>query len=134
MKRVLVYGTFDLFHYGHLELLRKVKEICDYLIVGVASDDYALKKGRKTIYNCKERYEIVKSIKYVDECFVNELPFENRLEQILKYNVDAIVVDEKNKKFFEYLHGICNVLSFPRTSGISTTIIKKKIKVKDEQE
>ena len=65
MKRILVYGTFDLFHYGHLELLRKAKEISNngVVIVGVASDEYALKKGQKTIFNEKERVEIIKSIK-----------------------------------------------------------------------
>ena len=131
-KNIIVYGTFDLFHYGHLTLLHKSKEMCDNLIVGVASDEYAIKKGKHTIFNIKERCEIIKSIKYVDNCFVNDLPFESRLEQIIKYNADAIIVDENNRKYFNYLHDICDVLSFPRTPNISTSIIKAKIKRRNE--
>ena len=130
MKRVLVYGTFDLFHFGHLELLRKAKELSNNgkLIVGIASDEYALQKGQKTIFNENARAEIVKSIKYVDDVFINNLPFENRLAQILENKIDIVIVDEKNIKYFDYLKNICEVSFFPRTPNISTTKIKEKIK------
>lgn len=130
MKRVLVYGTFDLFHFGHLELLRKAKELSNNgkLIVGIASDEYALQKDQKTIFNENTRAEIVKSIKYVDDVFINNLPFENRLAQILENKIDIVIVDEKNIKYFDYLKNICEVSFFPRTPNISTTKIKEKIK------
>ena len=130
MKRILVYGTFDLFHYGHLELLKKAKEISNngVVIVGVASDEYALKKGQKTIFNEKERREIIKSIKYVDDVFINDSPFEHRLQQILDNKIDLVIVDEKNIKYFDYLKDICEVGFFPRTPNISTTKIKEVIK------
>jgi glycerol-3-phosphate cytidylyltransferase len=133
-KTIICYGTFDLFHYGHLQLLKNVNELIDRenggkLIVGVSSDEYNIvKKGKTPIIDCKQRCEILKSIKYVDDVFVNEKDFDKRVCDIQKYNANAIVVDEKYKKLCEGVYDTCDVLSMPRTDGISTTDIKKIIK------
>jgi glycerol-3-phosphate cytidylyltransferase len=131
MKRVLVYGTFDLFHYGHLELLKKSKELYDdvFLIVGVNSDDYVKRRGKKNIIACEHRCAIVKSIKYVDECFVNNCDYEDRENDIINKGVDIVVVNEESIDKFNYLNkrGI-KVMTLPRTPNISTSIIKNKIK------
>lgn len=87
-KNVLVYGTFDLFHYGHLNLLKKSKDLAikygGKLIVGVNSDRWAKEKGKKTIINEKQRVSIVQAIKYVDETFVNDKKYSDKKEDIIK--------------------------------------------------
>ena len=131
-KNVLVYGTFDLFHYGHLNLLKKSKDLAikygGKLIVGVNSDRWAKEKGKKTIINEKQRVSIVQAIKYVDETFVNDKKYSDKKEDIIKKNIGAIVIDKKNLNDYIYLKNDCDIVSFKRTNGISTTKIKNRIK------
>lgn len=131
-NNVLVYGTFDLFHYGHLQLLKKSKELADKmggkLIVAASSDRWAKESGKNVIINENERIEIIKAIKYVDETFINDKSCEERLDDIFKYDVGVVVIDEKHKNRYLYLNKYCTLLSFDRTEGISTTKIKEKIK------
>lgn len=131
-KNVLVYGTFDLFHYGHLELLKKSKELANKmggkLIVAASSDRWAKESGKNVIINECERIEIIKSIKYVDKAFINDKKCEDRLLDVIENDVAIVIIDEKHKKHYEYLNNICCVMSFERTKGISTSEIKKRIK------
>lgn len=130
-KTIICYGTFDLFHYGHLMLLKRIQDIIidnGKLIIGVNSDEYAFqKKGCYPVINCYQRCEILKNIKGVDYVFVNDNGFRNRLHDIKKYNADAIVVDEDGKYYCEGYVGDCDIIVFPRTNNISTTDIKNKI-------
>lgn len=124
MKKVITFGTFDLFHIGHLKILERAKQEGDYLIVGVSSDDLNIKKGKKAVFPLNERVEIVKSIKYVDEVFIEE-SLELKDEYIKKYNADLLVMGDDWKDKFNWVS--CNVKYLDRTPNISTTYLKNSI-------
>jgi len=123
-KTVITYGTFDLFHIGHLNLLKRAKELGDKLIVAVSTDEFNMIKGKKSIIPFEQRVEIVRSIKYVD-LVIPEVSWEQKVADILKYNVDIFVMGEDWEGKFDYLKQYCEVVYLPRTKGISTTEIKK---------
>jgi len=124
--RVLTYGTFDLFHIGHLNLLKKAKSLGDELIVGVSSDEFNEKKGKKSFIKYEDRVEIVKSIKYVDKV-IKEDNWEQKIDDIKKYNIDIFVMGEDWKGKFDFLNKYCQVVYLPRTEGISSTYLKEKL-------
>lgn len=127
MKRVITFGTFDLFHIGHLNILKRCKNIGDYLIVGVSSDELNKYKGKDSIIPLNERLEIIKSIKYVDEVFVEER-LDLKKEYISKYNIDILVMGDDWKNKFDDMP--CKVIYLERTPTISTSNLKKYIKNK----
>jgi len=127
MKRILTYGTFDLFHIGHLNLLRRAKELGDYLIVGVSTDEFNELKGKISIIPYKERQEIIRAIKYVDEV-IGENSWDQKIEDIQKYNIDILVMGEDWRGKFDYLSQYCEVVYLPRTKNISSTELKNKMK------
>ena len=92
MKRVITYGTFDMFHIGHLNLLKRAKALGDELIVAVSIDEFNMLKGKKTLIPFNERVEIVKSIKYVDKVIPEE-NWEQKIDDIKKYNIDIFVME-----------------------------------------
>jgi glycerol-3-phosphate cytidylyltransferase len=122
--RVITFGTFDLFHIGHVEILRRCKERGDYLIVGVSSDNLNKKKGKTSIYDEKSRMEIVKSIKYVDEVFLEE-SLEEKDNYIKINQADLLVMGDDWLGKFDWVS--CPVIYLPRTPEISTTEIKFQI-------
>ena len=121
MKKIITFGTFDLFHIGHLNILKKAKEQGDYLIVGISSDELNIVKGKKSVIPLNERMQIVKSIKYVDEVFVEE-SLELKDDYIKKYQADLLVMGDDWKDKFNWVS--CDVLYLERTPNISTTLIK----------
>jgi len=125
-KVVITYGTFDLFHIGHLNLLKRAKALGDYLIVGVSTDEFNAIKGKKSVYPYEHRAEIVRSIKYVD-LVIPERNWEQKIEDIKKYNVDIFVMGDDWKGKFDYLKEYCEVVYLPRTEGISTTELKEAL-------
>lgn len=130
MKIVLTYGTFDLLHYGHVNLLRRAKELGDYLIVGLSTDEFNLLKGKKSYYSYEERKSILEAIKYVD-LVIPENSWEQKEDDIKKYNVSTFVMGSDWDGKFDYLKDCClglNVVYLLRTEGISTTKIKKELK------
>lgn len=128
MKRVITFGTFDLFHIGHLNILKRAKDLGDYLIVGVSTDQLNYNKKKKyPIYNENDRKEIVKSIKYVDETFFEE-SLELKREYIKKYNADILVMGKDWQGKFDFCSDLCKVIYLKRTEGISTSEIKTTIK------
>ena len=126
--RVITFGTFDLLHIGHVNILKRAKALGDHLIVGVSSDrlNYE-KKGRYPVYNEQDRMEIVKAIRYVDEVFLEE-SMELKREYILKHKADILVMGSDWEGKFDHLSDICRVIYLPRTENISTSATKIKIK------
>ncbi|OCN06145.1 glycerol-3-phosphate cytidylyltransferase [Erysipelotrichaceae bacterium MTC7] len=128
MKKVITYGTFDLFHVGHLNMLRRAKELGDYLIVAVSSDRFNWEeKGKKCQVKDTDRAAIVEAIKYVDEVIFED-SWEQKVEDVQKYDVDVFVIGEDWQGKFDHLKPYCEVVYLPRTEGISTTQIKAQLK------
>ena len=128
MKTVITYGTFDLFHVGHLNLLRRAKELGDYLIVAVSSDRFNWEeKQKKCEIPDKDRMAIVEAIKYVDKV-IPEDSWEQKIEDVKKYNVDVFVMGDDWKGKFDFLKDYCEVVYLPRTEGISSTQLKEDLK------
>lgn len=129
MKKILTYGTYDLLHKGHVELLRRAKELGDYLVVAVSTDEFNAIKGKKAYHNYETRKFILESIQYVDEV-VPEYTWEQKVDDVNKYNIDIVVMgsDWENNPKFEALRDYCDVIYLPRTKGISTSMIKSDLK------
>lgn len=126
MKKILTYGTYDLLHYGHLNLLKRSSELGDKLIVGISSDEFNAKKGKKSAMNYETRKELVESIKFVDKV-IKEDSWEQKIEDIKKYDIDIFVMGDDWEGEFDYLKEYCEVVYLPRTQGISTTLLKEVI-------
>ena len=133
MKRVLTYGTFDLLHFGHIEILRRAKELGDYLIVAVSTDEFNEIKGKKAYHNYETRKKMLEAIRYVD-LVIPENDWKQKRNDVIDYKVDVVVMgsDWENNENFECLRDICEVIYLPRTEGISTTKIKKDLGLKEE--
>lgn len=128
MKKVITYGTFDTLHYGHIRLLKRAKELGDYLIVGISTDEFNAIKGKKSYLSYEERKEYIEAIKYVDEVIPEE-NWEQKVGDIKKHNVDILVMgdDWKGSDKFNYLKDYCEVVFLERTKDISSTAIKGAI-------
>lgn len=133
MKRVLTYGTFDLLHFGHIEILRRAKELGDYLIVAVSTDEFNEIKGKKAYHNYETRKKMLEAIRYVD-LVIPENDWKQKRNDVIDYKVDVVVMgsDWENNENFECLRDICEVVYLPRTEGISTKKIKKNLGLKEE--
>lgn len=123
MKRIITYGTFDLLHYGHIRLLKRAKEFGDYLIVGLSTDEFNEIKGKKAYHPYEERKMMLEAIRYVD-LVIPENTWEQKRNDILKYEADVIVMGDDWKDKFNDLSDVCEVKYLERTKGISTTKIK----------
>ena len=125
MKKVITYGTFDLLHYGHINLLRRAKTLGDYLIVGLSTDEFNNKEKNKECYfDYENRKLLLDAVKYVD-LVIPEETWEQKVSDIQKYNIDVFVIGDDWKGKFDYLEDIgIEVLYLPRTKEISTTKIK----------
>ena len=128
MKRVITYGTFDLLHYGHINLLRRAKELGDYLIVALSEDDFNEKhKGKKCYFQYAERKQLLESIRYVD-LVIPEKSWEQKKEDVKLYHIDVFVMGTDWRGNFDFMSEFCEVIYFPRTPEISTTQIKQDLK------
>jgi glycerol-3-phosphate cytidylyltransferase len=123
MKRVLTYGTFDLFHIGHIRLLERARALGDSLIVGLSTDEFNLTKGKKSVFSYPERYAIVTAIRHVDKV-IPEDNWEQKLDDVIAHKIDVFVIGDDWEGKFDFLTPHCQVVYLPRTSGISTTYIK----------
>ena len=129
MKKVITYGTFDLFHVGHLNILRRAKEVGDYLVVAVSSDAFNEIKGKKCVIPDYERMAIVEAIKYVDEV-IPENDWEQKIRDVQEHDIDVFVMGDDWEGKFDFLSEYCDVVYLPRTEGISTTQLKTVLKSK----
>ena len=123
MKKVITYGTYDLLHVGHINLLRRAKELGDYLVVVLSSDEFNEIK-HKSAYHCYEdRKIILEAIKYVDEV-IPEFEWEQKIKDVKENNIDVFVMGDDWKGQFDFLKEYCEVVYLTRTAGVSTTKIK----------
>lgn len=126
MKKVITYGTYDLFHQGHYNLLKRAKELGDYLIVGVTTDNFDLERGKINTYNnVMERIEAVKATGLADQIVIEEYRGQ-KIDDILKYDVDIFAIGSDWEGYFDYLNEFCHVVYLPRTQGISSTQLRQE--------
>lgn len=126
MKKVITYGTYDLLHVGHINLLRRARELGDYLIVVVSSDEFNAIKGKKAYYSFEDRKKILEAIRYVDEV-LPEYTWEQKIDDVVNNHVDVFVMGDDWTGKFDFLKEYCEVVYLPRTEGISTTKIKQDL-------
>lgn len=127
MRRVLTYGTFDLLHYGHINLLKRAKEFGDYLIVGLSTDEFNSLKGKKSYFGYSERKLLLNSVRYVD-LVIPEKNWEQKIKDVIEFRIDVFVIGDDWKGKFDFLKDYCEVVYLGRTPEISTTLIKKELK------
>lgn len=124
MKKVITYGTYDLLHQGHINLLRRAKELGDYLIVGVTNDNFDRERGKLNVRNnVLERVEAVKTTGLADKIIIEDY-IGQKIDDIQKYNVDIFAIGSDWKGKFDYLNEYCHVVYLPRTEGISSTMLR----------
>ena len=128
MKRVITYGTFDLLHYGHINLLKNAKKLGDYLIVALQTDEFNWKeKHKKSYFSYEKRKSLLEAIRYVD-LVIPETCWEQKERDIIEYKIDIFVMGDDWAGKFDYLKDKCEVIYLPRTPEISTTQIKNDLK------
>ena len=126
MKKVITYGTYDLFHQGHYNLLKRAKDLGDYLIVGVTTDNFDLERGKmNTCNNVMERIEAVKATGLADQIVIEEYHGQ-KIDDIQKYRVDIFAIGSDWEGYFDYLNEFCQVVYLPRTQGISSTQLREE--------
>lgn len=129
MKKVITYGTFDLLHYGHINLLKRAKELGDYLMVAISTNEFNEIKGKKCYFTYEERKKLVESIRYVD-LVIPENNWEQKINDVKEFKVDTFVIGDDWNGKFDFLKEYCEVVYLPRTPEISTTKIKKDLNIK----
>ncbi len=130
MKKVITYGTFDLLHYGHVNLLQRAKEFGDYLIVALSTDEFNWQEKQKVCYfNFEERKRLLEAIRYVD-LVIPENCWEQKVTDVKEFRVDTFVIGDDWEGKFDFLKSYCEVIYLPRTPEISTTQIKENLKNK----
>ena len=134
MKNVITYGTFDLLHYGHINLLRRARELGDYLIVGLSTDRFNSEcKNKKSYFSFAERKTLLEALRYVD-LVIPEDSWEQKVQDIANYQVDIFVIGDDWKGKFDYLQSNkVDVIYLSRTPEISTTQIKHDLSLKSDE-
>jgi len=126
MKKVITYGTFDLLHYGHINILKKARELGDYLIVALSTNEFNEIKGKECYFSYEERKKLLESIRYVD-LVIPEDNWEQKASDVVEYKVDEFVIGDDWEGKFDFLKEYCEVVYLSRTPEISTTKIKKDL-------
>ena len=127
MRRVITYGTFDLIHYGHINLLKRAKELGDYLIVALSTDEFNWNsKQKKCYFSYEKRKQLLEAIRYVD-LVIPEESWEQKTRDVELYQVDTFVMGDDWEGRFDFLKDQCEVVYLPRTPEISTTQIKEEL-------
>lgn len=127
MTRVITYGTFDLFHLGHLRIIQRAKALGDFLVVAVSTDEFNQTKAKKCVYPYAERAAIVAAIRDVD-LVIPEQNWEQKVRDIQQHKIDIFVMGDDWEGRFDFLKDYCQVIYLPRTPQISSTTIKSDIK------
>ena len=124
MKKVITYGTFDVLHYGHINLLKRAKALGDYLIVGLSSDKFNEVKNKKSYYNYEQRKKILESLRFVD-LVIPEDNWEQKVSDIKEFRADIFVMGDDWEGKFDFLKEHCAVVYLSRTPDVSSTMIKE---------
>ena len=124
MVRVITYGTFDVLHYGHINLLKRAKALGDYLIVGLSSDEFNEVKNKKSYYNYEQRKKILESLRFVD-LVIPEDNWEQKISDIKEFRADIFVMGDDWEGKFDFLKEHCAVVYLSRTPDVSSTKIKE---------
>lgn len=128
MKKIITYGTFDLLHYGHINLLQRAKELGDYLIVALSTDEFNWKeKQKKSYFSYEERKRLLEAIRYVD-LVIPEQNWQQKTSDILEFKADIFVMGDDWIGKFDFLKEYCQVVYLPRTPEISSSQIKQDLK------
>lgn len=127
MRIVITYGTFDLFHYGHIRLLQRAKSLGDYLIVALSTDEFNAGKGKKSIMSYADRKEILEAVHYVDKV-IPETSWEQKITDVVDNGVSVFVMGDDWEGKFDFLKEYCEVVYLPRTANVSSTMLKEAIK------
>jgi glycerol-3-phosphate cytidylyltransferase len=123
VKKVITYGTFDLLHYGHINLLRRAKELGDYLIVALSTDEFNRGKGKECYFSYDQRRLLLEAIRYVD-LVIPETCWEQKISDVKEFRVDVFCMGDDWRGRFDFLREYCQVVYFDRTPEISTSKIK----------
>ena len=128
MKKIITYGTFDLLHYGHINLLQRAKALGDYLIVALSTDEFNWNsKQKKCYFTYEQRKRLLEAVRYVD-LVIPEENWEQKINDVKEFKVDTFVMGDDWKGEFDFLKDYCEVVYLPRTPEISTTQIKNDLK------
>ena len=125
-KTIITYGTFDMFHIGHLKLLQRLAELGDKLVVAVSTDEFNKKKGKNVLIPYEQRAEIIQNIQCVD-IVIPEVCWEQKIKDIKKYDIDIFAIGDDWEVKFDFLKQDCEVVYFKRSDNISTTKLKKSL-------
>lgn len=126
MKKVITYGTYDLLHAGHINLLRRAKALGDYLVVALSTDEFNAGKHKSAYHSYEDRKLILEAIRYVDEV-IPETTWEQKVSDVVDNQIDLFVMGNDWEGQFDFLKEHCEVVYLPRTEGISTTKIKSDL-------
>ncbi len=132
MKRILTYGTFDLLHYGHIRILKRAKELGDYLVVALSTDEFNAIKGKQAYHSYETRKKMLEAIRYVD-LVIPEDNWEQKIQDIKDYKIDVVVMgsDWAGSDKFDYLKEYCEVVYLDRTPNVSTSQIKNDLQLQE---
>ena len=128
MKRVITYGTFDLFHIGHLNILERLRAMGDHLVVAISTENFSALKGKKSVVSFAERARIVAALRCVDEVIPEE-NWEQKIGDIRRLNINLFGMGDDWNGKFDHLSKYCDVVYLPRTEGVSTTFLREKISI-----
>jgi glycerol-3-phosphate cytidylyltransferase len=128
LKKILTYGTFDLLHFGHVNLLMRASNLGDHLTVALSTDEFNRIKNKRSFQNYESRKLILESIRYVDNV-IPEIKWDQKIRDVIDNHIDIFVMGDDWVGEFDFLKDYCQVIYLPRTEGISTTIIKKDLNV-----
>lgn len=129
MKKVITYGTFDLLHYGHINILKKAKKMGDYLIVGLSTDEFNKIKGKQSYQSYEERKAVLDAVVYVDE-IIPECEWDQKIKDIKNHNVSIFTMGSDWEGKFDNLP--CEVVYIPRTNGISSSMLRAELMLKNK--
>ncbi len=132
MKKVITYGTYDLLHYGHINLLRRAKALGDYLIVALSTDEFnSEKKGKQCYFSYDQRKQLLEAVRYVD-LVIPENSWDQKISDVQEFKVDVFAMGSDWEGKFDFLKDYCEVVYFPRTPEISTSQIKQQLGSKEQ--